>query len=244
MKGTLRSPLVALAVVGAAALGSLALVTAAQVLEQASGPARIPSDSEIRKLLAERIDTYRQGVGIVVGLIEPQGRRIVSYGTLDQADPRPVTSDTVFEIGSITKVFTSLVFADMVRRGEVALNDPVIKYLPRGVKVPERNGRQITLVDLATHTSALPREALNFEPTPSLVHMYFSALRAVMASACDLKSVVVASALHVSSGPTTMFHALRRMPALAGMRSSAMLPWSPLRLTWLAFAPVPSMSKP
>ena len=165
MKGTLRSPLVALAVVGAAALGSLALVTAAQVLEQASGPARIPSDSEIRKVLAERIDTYRQGVGMVVGLIEPQGRRIVSYGTLDQANPRPVTSDTVFEIGSITKVFTSLVFADMVRRGEVALTDPVIKYLPRGVKVPERNGRQITLVDLATHTSALPREALNFEPT-------------------------------------------------------------------------------
>ena len=78
--------------------------------------------------------------------------------------PRPVTGDTVFEIGSITKVFTSLILADMVGRGEVALNDPVAKYLPPGVKVPERKGRQITMVDLATHMSGLPREALNFEP--------------------------------------------------------------------------------
>ena len=115
-------------------------------------------------MLAERVDKYRQSVGIVVGIIDPQGRRIVSYGTLDQGDPRPVTGDTVFEIGSITKVFTSLILADMVGRGEVALNDPVAKYLPPGVKVPERKGRQITLVDLATHMSGLPREASNFEP--------------------------------------------------------------------------------
>jgi D-alanyl-D-alanine-carboxypeptidase/D-alanyl-D-alanine-endopeptidase len=44
----------------------------------------------------------------------------------------------------------------MVQRGEVALADPVAKYLPANVKLPERNGRQITLVDLVTHTSGLP----------------------------------------------------------------------------------------
>jgi D-alanyl-D-alanine-carboxypeptidase/D-alanyl-D-alanine-endopeptidase len=72
--------------------------------------------------------------------------------------------DTVFEIGSVTKVFTSLLLADMVQRGEVALTDPVAKYLPPGIKMPERGGRQITLQDLATHTSGLPRLPPNLAP--------------------------------------------------------------------------------
>src|SRR5271169_6871662 len=52
----------------------------------------------------------------------------------------------------------------MVQRGEVALGDPVAKYLPPGTKMPERNGRSITLVDLATHTSGLPPLPTNFSP--------------------------------------------------------------------------------
>ena len=82
---------------------------------------------------------------------------IVAYGSLNQGDPRPLNGDTIFEIGSVTKVFTSLLLSDMVQRGEVALADPVAKYLPADVKVPERGGRVITLVDLSTHTSGLPR---------------------------------------------------------------------------------------
>jgi CubicO group peptidase (beta-lactamase class C family) len=124
----------------------------------------VPPDSEIRKILVERIDTFHQGVGIVVGVIEPQGRRIVAYGSLNQADSRPLNGDTIFEIGSVTKVFTSLLLSDMVQRGEVALNDPVAKYLPADVKVPERGGRVITLVDLSTHTSGLPRLPTNLQP--------------------------------------------------------------------------------
>jgi serine-type D-Ala-D-Ala carboxypeptidase/endopeptidase len=118
-----------------------------------------PSDADIRMLLAERVDTLagqEDGVGIVVGIVGPQGRRLISYGHLSQGDPRPLDGDTVFEIGSVTKVFTALLLAEMVQKGEVALADPVAKYLPAGVKVPERSGRSITLVDLATHTSALP----------------------------------------------------------------------------------------
>src|SRR5205823_14852796 len=67
-------------------------------------------------------------------------------------------------IGSISKVFTSLLLSDMVQRGEVALTDPIAKYLPAGVKVPERGGRSITLVDLSTHTSGLPRLPSNLNP--------------------------------------------------------------------------------
>lgn len=70
----------------------------------------------------------------------------------------------MFEIGSVTKVFTSLLLSDMVQRGEVTLTDPVVKFLPAGAKVPERGGRQITVRDLATHTSGLPRMPSNFAP--------------------------------------------------------------------------------
>jgi CubicO group peptidase (beta-lactamase class C family) len=142
--------------------GTIVLVHGA--VAQSSPHSSVPPDSEIRKILVERIDKDRQSVGIVVGVIEPTGRRIVAYGSLDKGDKRPLDGDTVFEIGSVTKVFTSLLLADMVQRGEVALTDPVSKYLPAGVKMPERGGRQITLQDLATHTSGLPRLPSNLTP--------------------------------------------------------------------------------
>jgi CubicO group peptidase (beta-lactamase class C family) len=131
---------------------------------QSAPDSPIPPDAEIRKILAQRIDDFHQGVGIVVGVIEPQGRRIVAYGAMNQGDARPLNGDTVFEIGSATKVFTSLLLADMVERREVALSDPVAKYLPAGVKLPERGGRVITLLDLSTHTSGLPRLPSNLRP--------------------------------------------------------------------------------
>lgn len=51
-----------------------------------------------------------------------------------------MNGDTVFEIGSITKTFTTLLLQDMIERGEMKLKDPVAKYLPPS----SRNGRQIT----------------------------------------------------------------------------------------------------
>ncbi|HEV3039193.1 MAG TPA: serine hydrolase [Candidatus Angelobacter sp.] len=146
-------------------VGLLPLLALDMTSSAQSKPApAVLSDDEIRKILIERIDVQHQSVGIVVGVITPEGRRIVSYGHFAQSDPRPLNGDTIFEIGSATKVFTSLLLADMVQHGQVALDDPVSKYLPKTVKVPERNGRSITLVDLATHTSGLPRLPGNMTP--------------------------------------------------------------------------------
>jgi D-alanyl-D-alanine-carboxypeptidase/D-alanyl-D-alanine-endopeptidase len=131
---------------------------------QTPAPSPIPSDSEIRGILSQRVDEFHQSVGIVVGMISPDGRKVVSYGALENGAPRPLDGDTVFEIGSVTKVFTSLLLSDMVRQGQVALTDPVSRYLPATVKVPQRNGKQITLQDLATHTSGLPRLPGNLKP--------------------------------------------------------------------------------
>ena len=127
----------------------------------AQTPAPVPGNDEIRRILVERVDVQKQSIGIVVGVIDPHGRRIVAYGSLDKGDPRKLDGDTLFEIGSITKVFTALLAADMAQRGAVKLDDPVAKFLPATVKMPERNGRQITLADLATHTSGLPRLPTN-----------------------------------------------------------------------------------
>ncbi|HEX7552498.1 MAG TPA: serine hydrolase domain-containing protein, partial [Geothrix sp.] len=130
-------------------------------------PSAVPSDQEIRSILQQRIDTYHQGVGIVVGVIEPKGRRVIAYGRLGKDDARPLNGETMFEIGSVTKVFTSLLLADMVQHGEVTLTDPVAKFLPMGVKVPQRNGESITLQDLSNQTSGLPRMPDNFAPKDS-----------------------------------------------------------------------------
>ena len=166
MKSTIlrRSSLMAMAALAGGGLAGAAWAQTAkpEIREPAGSP--VLSDADIRKILVERIDTMHQGVGIVVGVIEPGGRRVITHGRLAKGDPRPLSGETIFEIGSVTKVFTSLLLADMVQRGEVALTDPVAKYLPGSVKVPQRNGKSITLQDLASQTSGLPRMPDNFSP--------------------------------------------------------------------------------
>jgi CubicO group peptidase (beta-lactamase class C family) len=68
-----------------------------------------------------------------------------------------IDENTLFEIGSITKVFTTTLLADMSLKGEVGLDDPANRFLPDGVRLPNRKGVEITLRHLATHTSGLPR---------------------------------------------------------------------------------------
>jgi CubicO group peptidase (beta-lactamase class C family) len=71
---------------------------------------------------------------------------------------------TVYEIGSVTKVFTAVALAEMVVHGEVGLDDPVQRYLPDSVHVPSRPGHEITLRLLSAQRSGLPRMPSNFAP--------------------------------------------------------------------------------
>ena len=116
----------------------------------------IPSDTEIRQLLIERIDEEARGVGIVVGVVESGTRRVVAYGRLSADSESRPDGDSVFEIGSITKVFTSTVLASFVVQGALAFETPVQQLLGSEARVPTRNGAGITLLDLATHSSGLP----------------------------------------------------------------------------------------
>lgn len=107
-----------------------------------------PDDNGLRTMLRYVVEDG-ETPGIVVGVIDADGStRILSFG---EAGP-----GAVFEIGSVTKTFTGTLLADMVTRGEVALDDPVAMHLPGSVRVPEFDGHAITLEDLATHHSGLP----------------------------------------------------------------------------------------
>jgi D-alanyl-D-alanine-carboxypeptidase/D-alanyl-D-alanine-endopeptidase len=119
-------------------------------------------DSAIRAILQDRVATKR-AVGLVLGVLDHGQRKLFVAGTAG-APAVALDGNTVFEIGSITKVFTASLLADMAARGEVKLDDPVAKYLPPTVRMPSRSGRQITLLDLATQSSGLPRMPSNFSP--------------------------------------------------------------------------------
>ena len=122
-------------------------------------PAQVPSNERIREILADRIDVQKRSVGISVGVIDASGRCVVSHGNLSK-DGGSVDGDTVFEIGSVTKVFTALLLAQMVEKEELRYDDPVAKHLPKQVALPDT----ITLEHLATHMSGLPRMPSNLSP--------------------------------------------------------------------------------
>ena len=127
-------------------------------------PGSMPDDEEIRRILRERIDEQKRSVGIVVGVAEAGERRIVGHGQLATDSPTGVNGDTVFEIGSITKAFTAILLADLVGEGAVELETPVQRLLGPDVTMPTRNGAEITLLHLATHSSGLPRLPSNMRP--------------------------------------------------------------------------------
>ena len=115
-------------------------------------------------LQQHRAEVEKRLGGIVVGLVDEQGSRAISYGEMDNGTDQGVNGDTVFEIGSITKTFTGLLLQEMVERGQMKLDDPVAKYLPSSVRMPTRNSKEITLLQLATHTSGLPTSSITWTP--------------------------------------------------------------------------------
>ena len=121
---------------------------------------RIPAD--VRDHISQRV---KEGdcVGVVVCVVDEHGSCCASEGRRSLSKDDKVDEKSVFEIGSITKAFTGVLLADMALRGEVALDDPVQKYLPDGAKMPKRGDKQITLRDLSTHRSGLPRLPDNIE---------------------------------------------------------------------------------
>lgn len=140
---------------GRARFKAFGLVAGAILLAPAvpAAPPVVPAD--VQANIRQRVD-YRYAPSIVVGLRNADGATYFAYGQADRTDGRTVDERTLFEIGSITEVFTTAVLADMVERGELRLTNLVQDYVPDGVTVPMRQARAMTFTHLATHTSGLP----------------------------------------------------------------------------------------
>jgi len=111
---------------------------------------------KLKETIQSLVNNNKTNAAIVVGLVDPNGTQFYGYGNMSNANPITVDKDTIFAIGSITKVFTTILLADMVNSGLVNLDDSIEKYFPPSVKAPTYNGQKIILENLATHTSGLP----------------------------------------------------------------------------------------
>ncbi len=117
----------------------------------------------IEEQCKQRVD-WEETPGIAVAIIEDGKSKFFSYGYSNLEKHDPVTSKTIFEIGSITKVFTCSVLSYLVQKNELVLNDAAQKHLPASISLPEKNGKAITLLHLATAHSGLARMPGNFSP--------------------------------------------------------------------------------
>lgn len=118
---------------------------------------------EVKANVQQRVDAG-VSAGIVVGVVDESGTHFYSYGVKSRETKEKVDEYSIFEIGSVSKTFSGIILADMTLKGEMALEDPIQKYLPEGVKAPSRNGETVKLVQIANHTSSLPRMPSNFNP--------------------------------------------------------------------------------
>ncbi len=120
---------------------------------------------QIKTLIDDRLDENKTNAAIVIGLIDPNGTQFYAHGKMSNSSNATVDENTVFSIGSNTKVFTTILLADLVNKGLVKLDDPIENYLPSYVTVPQYKGHKITIEDLATHTSGLPEFPDNYCPS-------------------------------------------------------------------------------
>jgi CubicO group peptidase (beta-lactamase class C family) len=116
----------------------------------------------LKNLLKDIVDNNKTNAAFVVGLVDPNGTQFYGYGDMSTANKTIVDKNTIFAIGSNTKVFTAMLLADMVEDGLINLEDPIEKYLPPNMTVPQYKGHKITIEDLATHTSGLPEFPANY----------------------------------------------------------------------------------
>lgn len=96
-------------------------------------------------------------VGMTIGILRDGKQEVFGYGRMSRDDRKVPDGDTIYELGSATKVMTGILLADAVVEGHVKLDQAAGELLPSGIKMPAKGDRAITLQDLSTHSSGLPR---------------------------------------------------------------------------------------
>ena len=140
---------------GALLAAAIAIVVTTLAIVTPGTFARPSMSTEVRSVIARDIDPMAaaSGAGGVAVAVRINGRTLFfNYGFADQVAKRPVTSDVLFNVGSVRKVFEATLVAQGVQRGEFSLDDPVNRY------VTELHGdyiSRVTIGQLVTHTSGL-----------------------------------------------------------------------------------------
>lgn len=120
--------------------------------------------SELDQAIERLVRPYIQKgntAGLVLAVIDQGRLQKYSYGQVDKRRDELPTSATLFEIGSVSKTFTSLLLAQQVIAGNMALDDPINEYLPDSIPFVGLKGSPVRLVHLANHTSGFPRLPAN-----------------------------------------------------------------------------------
>ncbi len=125
--------------------------------------AELDLQSQIDPLAKPLIDNG-VAVGFTVGIYKDGKTQILSYGETTKGSGQAPDGNTLYEIGSISKVFTATLLASAQQRGKLKTSDPVQKFLPSSVKMPRFEETTITLEHLATHRSGITRMPANFQP--------------------------------------------------------------------------------
>ncbi len=122
----------------------------------------------LEQQIDRQVQPYLQNdvaVGFTVGILQKGDPKIFGFGTVDKSQTRVPDGKTVYEIGSVSKVFTSLLLADAVERTCVKLDQSITELFPTGVPQPKFFDKPITLQHLATHSSGLPSMPTNLAVT-------------------------------------------------------------------------------
>jgi D-alanyl-D-alanine-carboxypeptidase/D-alanyl-D-alanine-endopeptidase len=143
-------------VLAAAAHAALLLACTAA----AAAPAASPEN--LGRIIDDAVTHAPACTGLAIGAEQGNVRANRFYG--DTGNRGRPTADTEFEIGSITKTLTATLLAYEDQQGNVRINDPLARFAPPGMRVPDFNGQQILMLHLADHTSGLPRTMSGFTP--------------------------------------------------------------------------------
>lgn len=119
---------------------------------------KIPPLTEVSKIddIVQPYIDNEMTKGLSIGTFDNGKIEFYNFGICSDANPMLPTENSIYEIGSITKTFTGAVLAEMVAEGKINYMDPISKFLPDSV-CNWSSEKAITLEELATHNSGLPR---------------------------------------------------------------------------------------